>query len=207
MAKSTESAKRVAELVRKLRDDIKFGAYDLGERLKLSRLQDAYGYSQSEVRRALAELARMKLVEHQHNSGFSVAEQDRTEREQLRYVRTVLERSAVALITARSTPQDIEDLRRLAEAFARTIREHGRQQQAAANIAFHHRLYEISGNDLLLGLIDDLREQSHYGTTGRWRTIEGLCESSDEHFAMIDAIKRRDPAELDRLIMLHIRAF
>jgi DNA-binding GntR family transcriptional regulator len=207
MAKSKASAELIDDLVVRLREDIKFGAYDFGQRLKLSELQETYSASQFHVRQALAQLKAMKLVEHRHNYGFSICEQDPVGRNQLRQVRMTLERSAVPLIIARATAEDVVELGRLAEAFAGMIGTSGRQELAAANIAFHRYIYGVAGNRVLSDLINGLREQSYYATTGRWRSLEGINASSDDHFAMVGAIERRDPIELDRLIFLHIQAF
>lgn len=207
MAKSKASAEQIDDLVSRLRADIKYGAYDFGQRLKLSDLQEAYSASQFHVRQALSQLKTMKLVEHRHNFGFRVCEQDRAGRSELRYVRLTLERSAIPLIIAHVAADDIANLRRMAEVFAATIGVGRRQELAAANGEFHSRLYGIAKNQVLADLIDSLRDQSYYPTAGRWRTLDGIAASSEEHFAMIDAVERRDPIELDRLIFLHIQAF
>lgn len=207
MTKSSSSAARVAELFRRMRNDIKFGAYQFGQWLKLIELQQRYEATQFEIRKVLTRLEAERLVEHKANSGYRVATPDPAERGQMRYVRMVLERSTAALVAARATEADIAELTALAEAFDATIGLDGRQEQAAANIAFHGRLYAIAGNAVLSGLIQELRDRSHYGTTGRWRGPEGLRASGTEHFEMIEAIRRRDPLELERLIVRHIESF
>lgn len=207
MTKSSSSAARVAELFRQMRNDIKFGAYNFGQWLKLIELQQRYGATQFEIRKVLVRLEAERLVEHKANAGYRVATPDPAERGQMRYVRMVLERSTAALIAARATEADIADLTRMAEAFEATIGLEGRQEQAAANMAFHNRLYAIAGNAVLSDLIRELRDRSHYGTTGRWRGPEGLRASGTEHFEMIEAIRRRDPLELERLIVRHIESF
>ena len=207
MTKSSSSTARIAQLVQQMRDDIRFGAFTFGQWLKLVELQERYGAKQFEMRKVLNELKAQHLVEHKQNSGFFVATPDPAEREQMRFVRLVLERSAASLIAARATQDDIADLKRCATQFKTTIQLNGRQYQAAANFAFHDRLARITGNAVLARLIHDLREQSHYGTTGRWRSNEGLQESAEEHFAMIEAIEKRDPIELERCITRHIESF
>lgn len=207
MTKSSSSAARVAELFRQMRNDIKFGAYQFGQWLKLIELQQRYGATQFEIRKVLGRLEAERLVEHKANAGYRVATPDPAERGQMRYVRTILERSTAALIAARATEHDIAELTRLAQAFDETIGLEGRQEQAAANMAFHAKLYAIAENAVLSGLIQELRDRSHYGTTGRWRGPEGLRASGAEHFEMIEAIRRRDPLELERLIVRHIESF
>ena len=190
-----------------MRDDIRFGTYSFGQWLKLIDLQKRYRATQFEIRRVLDSLKTERLVEHRVNHGFRVATPDPAERRQMQFVRTVLERNTASLIAARASAADIDALQGLAQAFDQSVELEGRQLQAAANSAFHQRLYELAGNPILSGLIRELRERSHYGTTGRWRSTEGLHESSVEHFLMVEAIRHRDPIELDRLIARHIEAF
>lgn len=207
MAKSEHSAQRAAALVHQMRDDIRFGDFEFGQWLKLTNLQKQYDASQHEVRRALAELKGEGVVEHKANAGFRVAMPDTSDRAEMVYVRSVLERSAAPLIAAKATDEDVERLEALAAEFDRSILSDGRRNQAACNAAFHHCLYSIAGNELLIELIHNLRERSHFGTTGRWRSTEGLAEASHDHMRIVEAIRKRDPTELERLIMHHIRSF
>jgi DNA-binding GntR family transcriptional regulator len=190
-----------------MRNDIRHGAYDLGEWLKLIDLQKRYEATQAEMRRVLSELKAGRLVEHRANYGFRVATLDPKERQQLRLVRVLLERSTAALIAARASERDIASLRKLSKAFEISINKAGRQRQAAANAAFHERLYRIVDNKVLIELIHEMRERGHFGAAGRWRSEEGLLASHVEHEKIIDAIEARDPVELERLIVQHIEAF
>lgn len=207
MAKSSSSSTRIADLVRRMRDDIRFGAYDLGEWLKLIDLQKRYEATQAEMRRVLSELKAGRMVEHRANYGFRVATIDPKERQQLRLVRVLLERSTASLIAARATERDINALRKLAKSFETSISKAGRQQQATANAAFHERLYRIVDNKVLIDLIHEMRERGHFGAAGRWRSEDGLRASHLEHEKIIDAIEKRDPVTLERLIVAHIEAF
>lgn len=186
---------------------MRFGVFGPGDWLKLVDLQSRYDATQFEARKLLSELKNEGLVEHKINAGFRVASPDPLEREQMRYVRSVLERSAAPLIAARATEQDICDLERIAEEFDMSISSQGRQRQAQTNREFHDRLYGLAGNTVLINLIHDLRERSHYGTTGRWNDDSGLKASSEEHMKIIEALRRRDPHELERLIVQHIESF
>ena len=207
MPKSHAAAERLDGLVRRIRNDIKFGSFSHGEWLKLIELQQRYGATQFDIRKALGELKTQRLVEHRANHGFRVATQDPVQRDQLYFVRTAIERSAAALVVERASADDIAILERLAIAFDHSVESAGRQPQAATNAAFHDHFFAIAGNPILVETVQSLRERSHFGTTGRWRTTEGLRASGAEHHAMIAAIARRDTARLDRLIVDHIAAF
>lgn len=207
MAKSKESADQLARLVLDIRDDIIFGAYEPGTWLKLTDLQAYHGASAFHIRRALDELKNLRLVDHMANAGFRVATPDDSTRVETRFVRIVLERSAVPFIAAKATAEQIEELRQLAQAFEESIGQEGRRAQALANHNFHARLYAISGNDVLQDMINELRNRSQHSTTGRWRSTEGLQASNRDHFDIVRAIEQRDPYELDRIIVRHIESF
>lgn len=207
MAKSKESADQLARLVLDIRDDIIFGAYEPGTWLKLTDLQAYHGASAFHIRRALDELKNLRLVDHMANAGFRVATPDDSTRVETRFVRIVLERSAVPFIAAKATAEQIEELRQLAQAFEESIGQEGRRAQALANHNFHARLYAISDNDVLQDMINELRNRSQHSTTGRWRSTEGLQASNRDHFDIVRAIEQRDPYELDRIIVRHIESF
>jgi len=207
MAKSHEAAEQLARLVSEIRRDIIFGAYAPGTWLKLTDLQAQHGASAFHIRRALDQLKNDKLVDHVANSGFRVATLDVTTRAETLFVRTVLERSAAHLITARAKTADIAELRRLAQIFEDCIGVEGRSAQALANHDFHSYLYSLTGNTVLSETIAELRNRSGQFTAGRWRSVEGLQASSRDHFAIIDAIENRDPYEAEQAIVDHIRAF
>lgn len=207
MAKSREAAEQLAQLVTRIRRDIIFGAYAPGTWLKLGELQNQYDASPFHIRRALDQLKNDKLVDHVANAGFRVATLDVTTRTETLFVRTLLERSAAHLITARADADDIAELRRLALLFEASIVEDGRQAQARANHNFHCYLYSLTRNTVLCDTIVEMRNRSGQFTTGRWRSTEGLQGSSRDHFAIIAAIEARDPFDVEQAIVNHISAF
>lgn len=207
MTKSKHSEARLRSLVQQMRDDIRFGAFDFGEWLKLIDLQNRYDAKQIEIRRVLNELKVEGLVEHTANFGYRVGTPNPAEREQMRYVRTILERSAAPLIILNATDEALAELVRLNKAFVSSIELEGRQLQSEANSNFHRELYALASNQVLIALIHDLRERSHFGTTGRWHDVEGLKASAIDHEQMIQAIAQRDAVELERVIANHIHAF
>ena len=207
MAKSKEAAEQLATLVQEIRNDIVFGVYEPGAWLKLNELQGNHQASPFHIRRALDELKSLRLVDHVANAGFRVAMPDEAAREDTRFVRIVLERSAAPMIAARAREDDLVELRALAEAFDRSISTDGRRNQARANYEFHEKLYAIADNAVLSDMIKQLRSRSHQATTGRWRSREGLEASSRDHHKIVDAIAAHDPYELERMIVAHIEAF
>ena len=206
MSKLAGSAERHTLLLRRIGADLEFGAYDSGQWLKLIDLQRRHRATQFEVRQVLNALKTRGLVEHRPNYGFRVARPDAVESERITYVRAAVESSAARLIVERATARDIADLVTLNRTFTRSIRMPGRHRQASANQAFHDRLFAIAANPVLAEMIQALRSR-HYASAGRWRSLAGLRASGDEHRRMVNAVRKRDRAMLERLIVRHIAAF
>lgn len=207
MVKSRTSAATVARLVDAISNDIMYGAFATGHRLKLVEMQERYDASQFEVRKALAELATRRLVEHLPNAGFRVVGTDHRQRLDFDYVRILLERPASRLVAARATADQIAELRTFAERFDNAIMNNNRAAQSDANEAFHDCFYEISGNIVLKESIAALRNNYDITTSGRWNTVEGLKISAAQHWQMIEAIEERDIVALEQLIVDHVHGF
>jgi len=206
VSKLSGSTERHTSLLRGIGADLEFGAYDPGQWLKLIDLQRRHRATQFEVRQVLRELKGRGLVEHRPNYGFRVARPDPLESARITYVRVALERSAAQLIIERAVARDVADLAALSRAFMKSIRMPGRHRQASANQAFHDRLFAMTGNPVLTEEIRALRSR-YYASAGRWRRVQGLRESGEEHERMITAIRRQDRSTHERLIVHHVRAF
>jgi DNA-binding GntR family transcriptional regulator len=207
MTKDAQRGSTTDMVVTALRNDIVFGAFRPGEWLRQIDLQERYEASRFEIRRALDELQMRGLVEHRLNYGYRVAPANPEERSHVFEVRVILETAAVPLVVARATGEDAAELKRLAEAFAATVEQAGRKEQVAANFAFHRAFYTLTGNPVLEGLIRELRERGNYGAGERWGTFQGIRGSSQEHFAMIDALRAGDAERLASLVRQHIERF
>lgn len=207
MAKSRESPARIARLVEAITDDIMYGAYQTGDRLKLGELQSRHEATQFEVRQALAELANRQLVEHVQNAGYRVRVNDDTERADFDYVRVLLETTAARFVVAHADGAGIDRLRELARAFDRSIESEGRQAQVAANENFHLAFYGLCPNAVLAETISSLRDRYDISTSGRWRSLEGLRVSAAQHHRLVDAVEARDVMLLERLIAEHVQGF
>jgi DNA-binding GntR family transcriptional regulator len=188
----------------RLRADIVFGVYRPEEWLKQVDVQERYGASQAEARRALATLCQAGLLSHRRHFGYRVPAFDPERSAQHRQVRKILETGCVPSLLEHVTPADIEALQALAHEFDESIESQGRMEQSRANFEFHRRLYLLTNNPVLAASIQEWRERSACVSPERWRTIAGMRHSSEEHHLIVAALARRDAAELNRLIVCHI---
>ncbi|WP_208021253.1 GntR family transcriptional regulator [Paracoccus alkanivorans] len=204
-AKSPEDAEgeniNLSELIVR---DINIGIFGPGEWLKQVDLEQRYGVTRIAVRRVLDELVAKRLVEHIHNRGYRVYALGPKQRREVSEIRTLLETAAAGGIVEQATKQDIEELTVLAENFKQAAYYGTILEQIDANRNFHNRLLELCTNESLTELIMELRQRGPAAPVTRWRTVAQLAKATEDHFRIVDAIRRRDVEGLKAVITSHI---
>lgn len=198
----TTPAPDAAELLAR---DIHSGLFGLGTWLKQIDLEQRYGCTRIEVRRALDKLVLKRLVQHIPNRGYHVYRPDQRQSDEIRDVRVVLESAAADSIVENADAAAIGELRALAQRFSDLVFEGTLLEQYEANIAFHVRMARLCGNRELASLILEIRGRGPSAPLEQWKTRARIEQSSREHFQMVDAVEARDLAGLKALIRAHIR--
>ena len=188
-----------------------------GDRLPVERdLAVRLEVSRSTVREAIRTLSSMGVLAARQGSGTYVTdlstarlaaplqvavERNATSASQLMDVRAMLEVGAAELAAQRATPKDIKRLRKLAAAITR---DQDGVRNLAADRAFHSAVHELSGNELLVQLINPIWELA---AAMRERIIEGddvLDRTLEAHERIIEAIETGDPAVAGAAMRLHV---
>jgi DNA-binding GntR family transcriptional regulator len=189
----------------RLREQILSGELEPGAELAEVALSEKLGVSRGPIREALGRLASEGLVIVRPRRGAVVRSLSKEEFLELYQVREALEMMAVRLAVPRLRKEDFEELQRLNETMAQHAERDEVDQFFAANVAFHSRLLEASGN----GKLQELYRQL-VGQLGRYRlrslTLRGnLQRSVAEHAALLRAAKRGDAERAAHLMCEHIR--
>ncbi len=188
-----------------LRDEILEGILAPGTELAEVALSEQLGVSRGPLREAIGRLAAEGLVTVRPRRGAVVRSLSEEEFLEFYQVREAIEGMAVKLAVPRLTDEDFEAL----EALNRKMDEHGARNEVEsffeANVAFHGRLLEASGNAKLQEVYRQLLDQ-----IGRYRmrslTLRGnLRRSVAEHAAILRAAKRGDAERASQLMADHIR--
>ena len=189
----------------RLRSEILDGSLEPGTELLEVALSEHLGVSRGPVREAIGRLAAEGLVTVRPRRGAVVRSLSKEEFLELYEVREALEVRAVMLAVPRLQPADFADLERINDA----MNEHAAREDVGAyfeaNLEFHMRLIEASGNATLQEFYRQL-----LGQLGRYRmrslTLRGnLQRSVAEHAAILRAAKRGDTARAAQLMGDHIR--
>jgi DNA-binding GntR family transcriptional regulator len=188
-----------------LTERILAGHYAPGERLVELRIARELGTSQGSVREALRELEASRLVESEPRRGTRVRVVSPREEREAYFVRGVLEEAAApaAVITLAG---DVAELRCEAAGVLRACAAGDMAAQAAHVYAFHRRVVEAAGNEVLLRVWESLALE----TRVRLRLARGdidpaVVESSYD--AIVAALAHGDGPGAGRLLRSHAETF
>ena len=193
------------ELVDRIARDIQAGAYGAGAWLKQIDLQERYGATRLEIRRALDHLTARRVVAHLPNRGYHVHTISAEHHGHLVEIRVLLETGAAADLMPQVTAAKVRALRTLAERFVDLLQNGTLMQQYETNLAFHTALYELCANPELASLIREIRSRAPSAPTTQWLTRRRIEVSAQEHLDMVDALEARDVKRLQKIIANHIR--
>jgi DNA-binding GntR family transcriptional regulator len=188
-----------------LRSAIITGEMRPGELYSAPTLAQRLGVSATPVREAMLALAQEGMVEAVRNKGFRVVELDDTDLDQINYIRRLVEVPAVKEITSGPRHAEAEALRDAAQAIVKAAQGGDLIEYARADTAFHLDVLRLSGNDVLVHLVGDLRSRSRlYGLrslvdSGR------LADSASEHERLVDLIVGGDAEAARDLMDAHIQ--
>lgn len=198
-------------LRRTLMEMIVFGYFERGFRLYPERLAEQFGVSLTPVREALMRLAAEGYIEGVQRRGFHVRALDAKQVVDLWQVRLGLELTAGEILIEKmqcgSLSPDalgvLDDIMSKLEASPQTI-EH--RPKLSLNAEFHHRIVELSGNDMLVQLYRGIQMQ----LIGEWvqRGLQSwrnrLVDEAEEHRAIVRSLRAMDREVYGAAMRQHI---
>lgn len=187
-----------------LREAILRGALPAGEPLGEVPLAEAFGRSRTPVREAVLKLESEGLAERLPRRGLVVARITREEVLEVYAVREVLDGLSARLAAAGILPSELDHLVWLNERLRAAVEAANLQALIGLNIEFHEAICRAGRNSLLLEFMRRIHEwvRRFQDTT---MSVQGRgLEAVAEHESLIEAIRRRDPEEAERLARSHM---
>ena len=178
-----------------LRQAILKGELAPGERLMEIQLAEKLGVSRTPIREAIRKLELEGLVLMIPRKGAEVAKISEKSLRDVLEVRRSLEELAIELACQRMTDEEIEQLGERQNDFKNAINKGNAMNIAETDEAFHDVIYLGTGNDKLVQILNNLREQMY-----RYR-LEYIKDEDKrqilivEHEHILAAIKARNIAE------------
>jgi DNA-binding GntR family transcriptional regulator len=158
------------------------------------------------VRKALADLEQMGLVERVPNRGAQVRSYAPDEIEELYVLRDLLETHAARLVPMPMEKSDLSDIKRIQEKHDEAVESGDLGLVFRTNVAFHDILFSKTKNRYLVEAIKQSALRTH-GIRFYCLTDPGyLSQARKEHWLMIEAIEKCDRAALVDLCSRHLLA-
>lgn len=185
-------------------DAICTGELRPGERLTQDEIAERLNVSRQPVNSAIAMLKAQRFVIETGRRGVEVAPVDGNLFTWIYQIRSALEPLAVELATPRMTAKDIERGRELIATGNALMQAGDARGVLKADIDFHMHIHELSGNRLMLDMIQ-LNWQHLQRSMGEVLRFPGMTlQAWKEHRGIFDAMAAGDAAGAADLMRAHI---
>jgi len=185
-----------------LRDEILGGAMEEGQALRQESLAATLGVSRVPVREALRRLQADGLLVFEPWRGVVVAELDQQQIVEFYAMRRVLDGAAARLAAQHASEPELAYMEDCLNAAAPSKGDAA--QMAEANRKFHDALFQAAHNRYLLKSAAALSDALALlkGTT--YSFPDRADTAHEEHCALMEAIRAREPEKAERLARKHI---
>lgn len=198
-----EAMKTGPRIAIRLRDEIITGHLEPGEPLRLMQLAQRLGVSTTPIREALMILERRGLLESQLHRGFRVAEITAEDVADIYSVHSRVSELLAERATRRLSEEDVDELEELDRRMQEADAAGDAVRAADLNHAFHRRLNLAAGSPLLVRL---LGETTPFVARRLDPAAPGwVVQRMEGHAAIVAALRKRNGAEVARLIGEHIQ--
>jgi DNA-binding GntR family transcriptional regulator len=215
---------RTAAVLDAIKHAILAGELRPGQSLVEAELAQRLGVSKTPVREALKTLAGAGLVTMSPYRGATVRAIDAGTARSIYDMRLLLEPEAVRRAVLRAADHvglaggesaaDGSDggggaagLAAAGAALDRADAASDEAERSLANRDFHRALYLDCGNPLLVGVLDDLRDQTALVSAAAWQHEPSWRQEAGEHRAILAAAAAGDADHAARLVAAHIGSF
>ena len=187
-----------------LRQAILKGELKPGERLMEIQLAEKLGVSRTPIREAIRKLELEGLVLMIPRRGAEVARISPKNLQDTLEVRGALEELATNLACRRISDEELQKLQDAEVHFRQVVSNGTEMQIAEADEAYHDIIYAASGNDRLVQMINNLREQMYRYRLEYIKDEEQRGTLIQEHEKILEAIRNRDAKTAVTLMRTHI---
>src|SRR4029450_3079793 len=172
-------------------------------RLDERQLAQDFGISRTPVREAMAQLEREGFVRSVPRRGVYVVRKTKGEVIELIQAWAALESMAARLITEHASDEDIAGLRRMFTTFERDTLHTKLDDYSEVNIAFPQSIIELSGNQALIRLAENLFTHMRMIRGATIGEDDRVARSIRDHMNIIQALEARDTERAEDLVRQH----
>ena len=192
------------EVYDSLKKSILHGKLKGGQRLIEEQLAHQIGISRTPVREAFHKLERDELVTRLPKGGFAVREFTKEDVEEIFGIRSALESYAAYLATLHISPEKIFNLEKKIEETEKTLKSGDNDKVVQLHTEFHDLLYKSCKSTKLIEMINNFRDYFYRYRSALLRTEGGFRYSNEGHRRMLEAMKKKNPRLVERLVRQHL---
>lgn len=202
-----EDGKEHHALLERLRRTIVAQDLPPGARLREQSLAAQFGVSRARIREALAALEQTGLIEREPNRGAVVRRPSVAELLHVFEVREALEGLCARLATEKVPPESWQDLVDLfGEPTERMVREGDATGYLRSHDRLRQRMLDAAGNPVLAASLQPLTDRTGLVMRRLVLMTDRIRVALLEHRAILDAMRRGDAEEAERLKRAQIRS-
>jgi len=189
----------------RLRLELMTGLHAPGARISISRLAATLNTSVTPVREAIFQLVREGALELRTGYQPRVPYLDVPVYLDIRETRVPLERLAGELASVHITAEELETLDEYHHRFKEGEAAENWHDALVANQNFHFTIYRASRNETLVRVIENLWLLAGPFVNSQYPHIRHANSDVHPHLMIIDALRRRSPAEAGELLVRDLR--
>ena len=187
-----------------LRKTILHGKLKAGQRLIEETLARQIGISRTPVREAFQKLERDELATRLPKGGYAVREFTKEDVEEIFGIRSALESYAAYLATLHITPEKISALENKIEESESALKKGDNEKVVQLHTEFHDLLYKSCKSKKLIDMINNFRDYFYRYRSALLRSEGGIRYSNEGHRLMLEAMKKKNPKLVERLVRQHL---
>ncbi|MBW1788210.1 MAG: GntR family transcriptional regulator [Deltaproteobacteria bacterium] len=177
-----------------------------GQKLLYQALAKKLGMSITPIIQALNRLQLLNIVYSERNKGFYVGEADPAEARELFIAREAFETFLVPAIIKNLTDEKLERLEKATREHVEAVSTpQYRRILLLKDTNFHLQMIEIAGNRVIHNLCKNIFEQIYLKYRPEYMREERLREATEEHWAIVGALRERDAKKTRRLLKQHVK--
>lgn len=197
--------KSLREIVyQSLKKSIILGKLKGGERLKEESLAKEIGISRTPIREALHKLEQDELLYRLPKGGFAVKKFRKEDVEEIFGIRSALESYAAYLATLNITPEELSKLENKIQESEEALINGENDRLIKLNTEFHDLLYKSCKSKKLIEMINNFRDYFYRYRDTLLHTEGGIKYSVESHRQMLEAMRKKNPRLVERLVRQHL---
>ncbi len=166
-------------------------------------LCEIYRLPRHQVRQVLAKLESDGLVDIHVNRGAFIASPSEAEAREMFEVRVILESAVLATIVPRLSTRELRQIAEMIDEERAAFRNGQKERWVKLSAEFHIALARLTGNQTLVSAITKYVTRTTLIIQSTHQATAGSC-SFDEHFEILEAMKRRDATAAIEVMRRHL---